>query len=361
MGSDTKLDAPARRKASAAEEPDSGNERKPTILDVARRAKVAVGTASRVLNGLPNVREDKRKRVHAAVVELGYVPDIVARSMRSNRSMTIACVMRDFTVPVLSMFVESMQKETDPSGFSLMVASSYHDIQREIALLRGFQQRRIDGLVIATSSETNPLLRATLQQMEFPIVLLDREQPIDVDAVTVNHAAGISQAVAYLADIGHRRIAFISGEPDVHPTHSRLEGFREGMRARGLTISPELVRLASFGADTGHAEARRLLERKQRPTAIIAGGSALLPGVIRATRELGLSIPGDVSIVAGADSDVAQLASPSFTVVRWSHDHLGRAAGRFLLDRLERPTLPRQRLSVDAELVVRGSCAAPGS
>jgi LacI family transcriptional regulator len=354
-----KSEIPLRRRALPTEALEPGSERKPTILDVAKRAKVAVGTASRVLNGQPNVRDDKRKRVHAAVVELGYVPDIVARSMRSNRSMTIACVMRDFTVPVLSMFVDSMQKELDASGFSLMVASSYHDTEREISLLRGFQQRRIDGLVIATSSETHPLLLATLTEMDFPVVLLDRELPAEVDAVTVNHAAGISQAVSYLADIGHRRIAFISGEPDVHPTTSRLDGFMDGMRMRGLAVSPDLVRLASFGGDAGHAEARRLLEGKQRPTAIIAGGSALLPGVIRATRELGLSIPGDVSIVAGADSDVAQLASPSFTVVRWSHDRLGKAAGRFLLDRLERPTLARQRLSVEAELVVRGSCAAP--
>ncbi|WP_298232571.1 LacI family DNA-binding transcriptional regulator [uncultured Azohydromonas sp.] len=360
MESESKLER-QRQASEPVGEPGPGPERKPTILDVAKRAKVALGTASRVINGQPNVREDKRKRVQAAIAELGYVPDIVARSMRSHRSMTFACVMRDFTVPVLSMFVDSMQKEIDASGFSLMVASSYHDARREIALMRGFQQRRIDGLVIATSSETDPLLLETLEQMDFPIVLIDREMPAGLDAVAVNHAAGMCQAVSYLADIGHRRIAFISGEPDVHPTQSRLEGFRLGLQSRGLSCPQEWVRLSSFGTDMGHAEAKRLLDRGDRPTALIAGGSALLPGVIRATRELGLSIPRDVSVIAGADSDVAQLAAPAFTVVRWSHDQLGKAAGRFLIDRLAQPSLPRQRLSVDAELVVRGSCAAPAS
>lgn len=345
-----------------AQDPDTESDvldRKPTILDVARRASVAVGTVSRVINGQPNVREDKRKRVQAAIVELGYVPDIVARSMRSHRTMTFACVMRDFTVPVLSMFVDSMQKEIDAFGFSLMVASSYHDLRREVALLQGFKQRRIDGLVIATSSETDPVLLDTLAQMDFPVVLIDRERPAQADAVCVNHAEGIRQAVSYLLDIGHRRIAMISGEPDVHPTTSRLEGFVAGLAARGIAHAPEMVRLTSFGTDAAYAETRRLLEREPRPTALIAGGSALLPGVIRATRELGLAVPRDVSVIAGADSDVAQLAAPPFTVVRWSHDRLGKAAGRFLMERLERPTLQVQRLSVDAELVLRGSCAAP--
>lgn len=300
--------------------------RRPTILDVAQCAGVAVGTVSRVINGQPNVRQDKRQRVQAAIVELGYVPDIVAQSMRNNRSMTFACVMRDFTVPVLGMFVDSMQKEIDAFGFSLLVASSYHDIQRELWLLRGFQQRRIDGLVIATSSETDPALVGTLEQMKFPVVLIDRDLPERNDAVSTNHASGMQQAVAYLADLGHRRIALISGEPGVHPTDNRLEGFVRGLRARGLAEDPDLVRLTSFGADAGYTEARRLLERDVRPTAIIAGGSSLLPGVIRATRDLHLSIPGQVSVIAGADSDVAQLTSPPFTVGALEPRQLGRAA-----------------------------------
>jgi LacI family transcriptional regulator len=360
MGSDNKSSEPSSRsKSGGADGNGAATERKPSIRDVALRADVAVGTVSRVINGHPNVRDDKRKRVQDAIHELGYVPDIVAQSMRNHRSMTFACVMRDFTVPVLSSFVDSMQKEIDSFGFSLMVASSYHDLKRELALLRGFKQRRIDGLVIATSSETEPSLLATLAQMDFPIVLLDREAPAQIDTVCVNHALGVQQAVAYLADIGHTRIAIISGEPGVHPTQSRLDGFEAGMRERDLKIDPDFVRPASFSGDVGYSESRWLLQRARRPTAIIAGGTSLLPGVLRAARELKLSIPEDVSVIAGADSDVALLATPAITVVRWSHDQLGKAAGRFLMERLNDPSLARQRLSVDAELVVRGSCIAP--
>jgi len=334
-------------------------ERKSTIMDVARLANVGVGTVSRVINGHQSVRADKRGRVAAAIAELRYTPDIIARSLRSNRSMTIACVMRDFTVPVLAMFVDAMQREIDAFGFSLLVASSYHDPHREIALLQGFRQRRIDGLVIATSSETDHRLMDTLSQMEIPVVLIDREQPLQADAVSVNHANGVRKAVTYLLDIGHRQIAMISGAVDLHPTMSRLEGFTAALRARGVSFGPDLLRLGSFGTDVAYAEARRMLEGPNRPTAIIAGGTALLPGVIRAIHELGLVIPRDISVIGGADSDLAQLSEPAFTVVRWSHDQLGKAAGRFLIERHARPDLPPQRMAVDAELIVRGSCSRP--
>jgi len=350
----------ARPAPSAPDEiPSSAEERRPSIRDVARRAEVSLGTVSRVLNDHPNVSEDKRNRVKTAIVELGYVPDIVAQSMRNHRSMTFACVMRDFTVPVLSMFVDSMQKEIDNFGFSLMVASSYHDARRELELLRGLQQRRIDGLVIATSSEEDPALLAALCEAQFPVVLIDRELPAGLDAVSVNHAKGVRRAVQHLLDLGHRRIAIISGEPSVHPTRARLQGYAEALQARGLPVDPQLIRAGSFDREAGFNEARWLLTLPERPTAIVAGGTSLLPGVVQAARERGLSIPGDLSVIAGADSDVALLSTPAFSVVRWSHDQLGKAAGRFLMDRLAKPDLACRRLAVDAELVVRESCAPP--
>jgi LacI family transcriptional regulator len=165
--------------------------------------------------------------------------------------------------------------------------------------------------------------------------------------------------VLHLADLGHRRIAIISGEPGVHPTRSRMKGYLDAHAERGLAVDNTLIRSASFSRDVGYTESRWLMEQPSPPTAIIAGGTSLLPGVMQAAREKGLSIPKDLSIIAGADSDVALLSTPPFTVVRWSHDQLGKAAGRFLMDRLADPTLRRRRLTVDAELVVRESCAAP--
>lgn len=333
-------------------------DKKPSIRDVALRAEVALGTVSRVINGHPSVSEDTRKRVNAAILELGYAPDIVAQSMRNHRSMTFACVMRDFTVPVLSMFVDSMQNEIDAFGFSLMVASSYHDLNRELSLLRGFQQRRIDGLVIATSSETDPALCFALNNLNFPVVLIDRDLPDSVDSVCVNHAVGVRQATLHLIDQGHRHIAFISGEPGMRPTESRLDGFVQALTERGIPVNPGLIRAASFSPDVGYAETCWLLDQDHPPTAIFAGGTSLLSGVLRAIKDRGLTVPDDISVVGGADSDLALLATPSVSVVRWSHDQLGKTAGRYLIERLADRTLKPRKLTVDSEFVIRSSSAS---
>lgn len=214
--------------------------RKTSILDVAQKAGVSLGTVSRVINHHVSVSPDKRSRVLEAIDALGYSPDKVAQSMRSHRSMVFACVMRDFTVPVLSMFVDAMQKEIDSFGFSLMVASSYHDPVREMSLLRGFQQRRIDGLVIASSSETDPSLLSAMKEVNFPIVLIDRDAPNVLDRVMINHAQGVKDAVHHLSSLGHRSIAIITGDPELHPTRHRLSGYRQGMRACKLTIKKKL-------------------------------------------------------------------------------------------------------------------------
>jgi LacI family transcriptional regulator len=341
---------PSRRRSAS---------RKTSILDVARKAGVSLGTASRVINQHPSVSQDKRDRVQQAIDELGYVPDKVAQSMRSRRSMTFACVMRDFTVPVLSTFVDAMQREIDAYGFSLMVASSYHDPQRELALLQGFEQRRIDGLVIASSSETDAPLLAAMKAVNFPIVLIDRDAPAELDRVMINHAQGMVDAVHHLASLGHQAIALITGDPGLHPTRHRLQGYRQGMRACQLPVKSTWVRAVSFGADVGYHETLRLLDSAHPPTAIIAGGSALLPGVLRAAHERRLRIPQDLSVIAGADSDLASLSIPAITAIRWGHDELGRAAGQFLINRLHTPSLVAQQHQVDAELVLRGSCASP--
>lgn len=335
--------------------------RSPSIKEVAKLAQVGLGTVSRVINGGENVSNRTLSKVLAAIAELGYFPDTVAQSMRNNRTMTFACVVRDFTVPVLSLFVDAMQKTIDPAGFSLIVASSYHDLDRELSLIQRLQQRRIDGLVITTSSETSLPLLKLLESVNFPVVLMDREAPLGLDAVIVDHATGTKLAIDQLIAMGHKRIAFISGAQDLHPTKSRLKAYEDALRAAKIRKVPELIRTGSFGADAGYQQARELLALPVPPTALMAGGSAYLPGLIRAARERGLRIPQDLSIVVGAESDMAMLMEPAIATVRWDHDKLGQAAGRLLMERLADPGCEPIRLVFESEFVPGGSCAPPAT
>ncbi|MFA6032115.1 MAG: substrate-binding domain-containing protein [Myxococcota bacterium] len=326
------------------------------MKDVAEQAGVGVGTVSRVVNGGTNVSLKTRERVEAAIRRLNFNPDPIAQSMRSGQTKMFACIVRDFSVPILSMFVNAMQDAVDVSGFGLQVASSYHDTDREIVMLEKLARRRIDGIVIASSSESDEGLLETISSSEVPIVLLDRDKPENVDAVLIDHRAGVRTAIQRLIDLGHLRIAMLTGQEGVRPVRERVAGYREAFRSRNVEPSPELIRCGSFTTDFVYSETAQMLRSEARPTAIYAGGTAMLAAVLRAIRDVGLRVPQDVSVVAGADSELALLHTPAISAVRWEHDQLGAAAARFLLSRVEKRDGPVQRMVFPTEFVMRESC-----
>lgn len=327
-----------------------------TIKDVAQEAGVGVGTVSRVVNGAANVSDDTRLRVEAAIRRLNFDPNPIAQSLRSGHTKMFACIVRDFSVPILSAFVNGMQASADARGFSLQVASSYHDTEREIEMLKRLARRRVDGIVIATSSEADTKLLDTLTRLEVPVVLLDRDYPQTSDAVQINHRAAVRDAIAHLLELGHRRIGFLTGQLDVRPAQERLAGFEEAFRARGLEATGDLIRSGSFAAEFAYSEVMGLLNGRQPPTAIFAGGAGMLAPVLRAVRDQGLRIPEDISVVTGADSELAVLHTPPISAVRWQHDQLGALAAQFLLARLDGAAVGPQRTLAPAEYIQRGSC-----
>ncbi len=332
-----------------------------TIKDVAREAGVGLGTVSRVINNHRDVNEASREKVLAVIERLGYRPDLLARSMRAGMSHTLAFVVRDFTGATLSALADAVQNEVDSYGFSLFVASSYHDPTRELAMLQRFKARRVDGIIVATSSETDPELLAELIRPGPPIVLLDRAKPERLDKVQADHASGVGFAVTHLAALGHRRIALITGEPDLFPTRERIRGWREALEAAGLKADPALCQAGSFALSFAYEQARQLLSgaSAKRPTAIIAGGTALLAGVMHAAQELGRRIPNDLSVVGGADSDLARFATPPISVLVWDHSSLARTAAQFIIGRLQNSALPPRRHIFPMKLITRSSCAPP--
>lgn len=331
-----------------------------TIKDVAKATGLGVGTVSRALNGRPHVKQEVRDRVMAAVEELSYRPDLVARSMRGGESKIVAFLVRDLTGASLSVLADSVQDEMDSLGFSLFVASSYHDKARELATLQRFHAHRVDGYIVATSSEDDENYLETLIVGRAPVVLLDRVHPADVDAVQVDHASGAAQAVEHLVTLGHVRIALIAGEPSVSPTTQRVRGYRERLEQLRVGFDPALCRIGSFSVDFAYEQASDLLRCNLPPTAIIAGGTAMIPGVLRAVQEAGLDIPTDVSLIGSADSDLARYGKPPLTVITWDYAAVGRTAARYLVQRIADIQHPIQRQRFPTSLLKRSSCAPPG-
>ncbi|MFM1987897.1 MAG: transcriptional regulatory protein [Pseudomonadota bacterium] len=337
--------------------PDRG--RRVTIREVAALADVSLGTASRVINKVANVSPEIREKVEVAIRTLGYTPDVVAQSMRNGESKTVGILVRNITSPVLAGFVRSAQEVLNAEDYTVLLACFEESREREISFLRTAASRRIDGLIMTTTSEIDADLLATRAAVDIPTVLFDREVPETDDALLIAHEQGVMQALAHLFALGHRHIAFLTGSESVYPARARLRGYRRFFEEKGLPVDGRLVKSSSFAEEGTFIETSTLLGLAQPPTAIVLGGISMLAGAMRAIAARGLRVPQDVSLVGSGDSELALLASPPISVVRWNLASIGSACALLLLDRLKgrAPQEPR-RIVVPTEFVIRGSCAA---
>jgi len=332
---------------------------KVTIRDVAREAGVALGTVSRVLNGHRSVGREAERRVREAVARLGYRPDGIARSMRMGSTRTIACAIRDISTAGFGDFVKAAEAVLRERGYTLILANTDDQGEREVSLVGSFRTRRVDGIVMTLGSETDEDLLRALAEARLPVVLMDRDAPASFDVAAIDHRHGARLAMDHLCGLGHRDIALITGQESVRPARERLAGYREALLARGIAPDEGFVRSGGFSGAFGFEAMSDLLARRGRPTAVLTGGMAMLPGVLRAIRQAGLRVPRDISVVAGADTDLSGLFDPPITAVHWDNAAWGRGAIELLLDRIDGAATPPRRILIPTALIERGSTGAP--
>lgn len=326
--------------------------KKTTIRDVAHAAGVSVGTASRVINGSVNVDPKLRESVERAILQIGFEPNAAARSIRNGSSRVVGIVISDITLERLAIFARSAQMTLESAGYAVFIACHENRREREEKILKFLTSHRVEGLIRCHSTDlTSTELAAT---PKIPTVVYDRDAPDGVDTVRVLHGEGVKRATQLLLELGHRRIALVTGPSRTYPGRSRIEGYREALSAAGVAYDPGLVSDASFY--NGFLEISRIVSRKHRPSAIILGGTSMLPDALTAIRSAGLGIPEDISLVAATDSDLARLATPPITVVRWNSAEVGQACAQVLLKRLQDETQDHQQVNFWPELVVRSSC-----
>ena len=251
--------------------------RRATIREVAALAEVSLGTASRVINKVPNVAPEIRDKVLRAIRTLGYTPDMVAQSMRNGESKTVGILVRNITSPVLAGFVRSAQEVLNAEDYTVLLACFEESREREIAFLRTAASRRIDGLIVTTTSETDTELLEMRAAVGIPTVLFDRECPATDDALLIAHEQGIAQSLDQLLALGHRRIAFLTGSESVYPARARLRGYRRFFEDRGLAVDERLVKTSSFAEDGSFIETSTVLGLAEPPTAIVLGGTRCSP------------------------------------------------------------------------------------
>ncbi len=332
-----------------------------TIRDVAIAAGVSTGTVSRVLNANATVHPDIRRRVQRAIDELGYAPNAVARSMRIRSTHTIGCILREINIPQLAGFVRAAHDVLDEMGYSLLISNSEGRKEREQELLTRLSRRQADGVMMGPYTPIAGEFEMFLRDLDIPIVLIDRDQPSWADAVMSDHAGGMRLAVGHLLDLGHRRIALITGDRGLYPARERIRGYQEAYAARGLVPDLSLVHAVSFLPGAGFRFTSAILGQRNPPTAVISGGLDMLSGVLRAVRGRGLRIPEDVSLIASGHSELAELYSPPIAVIGWDQAEVGRIAAGMLLDRIRNDGAHEARhVLVPNEFVARASVGPPG-
>ena len=326
-----------------------------TIHDVARAAGVSVSTVSRVLNGKDDVSYETLEKVRQVIDELGYTSSLAAKSMRSRKTNVIGLIMPDLEQPFCIQVVRGVNRAIHDLSYDLMVYTGGNFIrshwatreQQYVSLLNG---SIADGTIVvtpnsATFSTHSPLVAIDphLDSTEFP-------------AVISTNRAGALAAMEYLVSLGHRRIGFIAGRPDLQSATRRLLGYKDGLRQANIPFDSQLVQIGDFSREAGYACAQKLLVLSNRPTAIFAANDQSAVGAMEAAESIGLHIPTDLSVIGFDNISEAPYIHGGLTTVDQSIEQMGYIAVEMLINLIQNKPLDDYIRRVPTELIIRNTC-----
>lgn len=329
-----------------------------TIYDVSSRAGVSVATVSAVVNKSSYVSPALRQRVEEAIRELNYSPNLLARGLARQKTLTLGVLVPDianFFYPELVRGVEDKAKE---AGYTILLGSSDNQLDKEEIYLELFLSKRVDGIVlIKAPCPLNPALEQRLKKDGPPVVLLGREYPaLSADVVLADDFDGGFVATRHLLDLGHRRIGIIRGVSGTSTAQDRFRGYQTALQERHVVLNPDLIAEGDYGLESGYAAGLALLNHN--PTAIFVTNYMMTIGLLRAAEEQKLSCPKDISIVSYDDFIWNDIFPPRLTCVAQPKYMLGFKAAEMLISRIQgKHKRPRKEV-LENKLYVRDSSIA---
>src|SRR5258708_19120940 len=331
------------------------------MQEIARMAGVSLGTVSHVLNNTARVREPTRKRVLDAVQAAGYQPSQLARGLRRDKTNMIGMIIPDITNPFFPAVVRGAEDVAFSNGYRLILCNTDNDHSKELIHLNELRTYLPAGLIVIPSNFSDLTTQAeSYRRAGTGAVCIDRPpKNSSGDSATPNNEAGAYNATRHLVQLGHTRLATITGPLHFTNAKERLGGFKRAMQEAKLHLSPEYAQETSYDKQGGHAKTLILLRLIPRPTAIFAGNDMIALGALLAVREAGLRCPEDISIIGFDDLDLAETTNPSLSSVSQSGYQLGTTAARLLLDRREGDTSPTKHIVLETHCNLRQSVAPP--
>jgi DNA-binding LacI/PurR family transcriptional regulator len=328
-----------------------------SIKDIARLAGVSHSTVSRALHKSPLIPPATAQRIQRIAEEQGYTASAIARSLVTRRTQAIGVVVTSIADPFNGDVVDGIEEVANERGYSVILATSQADPQRELAVVRSCQERRVDGILVA-SSRVGALYVPLLSELEVPIVLLNNQHESDFAySVRIDNVHGMRLITEHLLDLGHTRIAYVGDRFGLHSDEERLAGYREALNGRKIPVNKRLVVRGDGKADEAGAALDQLLTGRGRPTAIACYNDMTALGLVQRAQELGISVPGDLSVTGFDDIPFAAFAGPPLTTIRQPRRDMGRRAMKLLFALLNGAPAEKTHI-IHGELIVRNSTAS---
>jgi DNA-binding LacI/PurR family transcriptional regulator len=325
------------------------------MRDVAKKAGVSLATVSRALDGSSLVTEETSLIVRRAVEELDFVPNISARTLKYGQSHAIGVIVPDLTNPFFSEFLREFEALASANGQVVLLANAENSVGGARSSVRQMLMRLVDGVVVMPSiDELEPYQLLTLRGV--PTVAIDsRTVGPRFSDVSLMHEQGMMQTIAYLRDMGHRRIAFIGGTEGLIISGIRLDAFAKALKKHQIPVRPEYLRKGNYKVDSGDSEMRCLMALRDPPTAVVSINDMSALGALRATRSLSVNVPEDVSIVGFDGIELDEVVHPTLTTMNVSRKVMAESCHTALETLRRTPGKKGEQLYVPVELIVRQS------
>jgi len=329
----------------------------PTIHDVAKKAGVASITVSRVINNSGYVSDEVRKKVNAAIDELGYVPNVIARSLKSKRTNTIALVFTDITNPYFNILARGVEDAACKAGFNVIFCNTDESQEQEENYIQLLLQKQVDGILLVPADSSSGSIDFVKRQ-NTPVVVIDRRvKDGNVDVVRGDSEGGAFQLTQYLIDLGHQRITLLSGPQKVSTSVDRVRGYQKAMHENGLGEYIDFF-YGEYTQESGKHLTQKIFLRESKPTAIFGGNNLISIGAMSALREMNLKVPDHVALVSFDDIPENLSLYPFLTVISQPPYEIGIKATEILVSRITQKNnepLDFQEIVFPVKLIVRES------
>lgn len=335
----------------------------PTIIQVAERAKVSIATVSNVIRGTRKVSPKLEERVRTAIRELDYYPNEIARSLKVKQTRMLGMIIPDITNPFFPEIIRGAEDSAFERGYFLVTANTDEQIGRERRIIGALRSYRVDGILLASAPGKDAAHIQSTLDAGISIVCLDRAPAgVKTDAVLLDNVRGGRECVRHMIQMGHRKIAIITGSLTLQTGRERLRGYEEALKGADIAPDKNLIFEGDFREESGYRLGKELLRRKVKPTAVFVCNGVMTVGVLKAFEETGVRCPEDISLATFDDLVLDRSFHPHLTAVVQPSYEIGSRAANILMDRIEgKMTSEPSEVRIVPTLIVRESTLARGS